>query len=708
MPGRSFTSALLKQLVPIGAPARAAAEPLDAAVEAAEPYHDPLLEPRDEAVFLLNVAAEIEHALMVQYLFAGYSVRVAGDSPPTLAEIQNLLFQVAREEMGHLATVQNLLHLIGGPLSFNREHSPFASELYPFRFKLEPLSLDSLAKYVIAESPREPPDDLPQDDKALLVQLAEDARRSNDGRPVNHVGPIFARLQRLFSGGDDSLRNEDFRLDRLPLQATANDWGLEPRSLAIVESLIVESVDAADAAQARALAADAIGKIGAQGEGFDDLPAGPGQSESHFERFLFIYRRFQELSAAQVRVTWPVTESPNTTEAPTEPATLSQMVDVVQEAYAARGRITHPRSRAWAQLFNLRYRLLLGCLSHFLRLSQELYVTEPGPRRGDRTARGLLLIWTFTEMRRLKKIAGKLVQLPLHDPPDGTHAGPPFELPYTLNLPDREEDRWRVHLDVSRASVRLVQERLQSAAGGDEDDDFLHDLVVLDEAAQVIMGSLAAGGGVPPERLPTHFRKAVLILEEGVRGFDLPPDAEHTSFWAEKTREAFVTTTSPARLLARTPQGELDFNPDRSTLIKILEDRVPTLPQMPRFRPPVPPERIQFLRDWIADGCPDNDPPGEVGLRRERDPASEPFEPTTTGTQAPGFAADIRPLFRDTPDRDSMLGISGFDLHSLEDVREHADNILARLEDGTMPCDASWPAERIATFRSWIDGGMRP
>ena len=38
---------------------------------------DPPLEPRDEVVFLLTAAAEIEHALMVQCLYAAYSVRVA-------------------------------------------------------------------------------------------------------------------------------------------------------------------------------------------------------------------------------------------------------------------------------------------------------------------------------------------------------------------------------------------------------------------------------------------------------------------------------------------------------------------------------------------------------------------------------------------------------------------------------------------------------
>jgi Ferritin-like len=709
MRGRTFTAALLKQLEPKGAPTRTAAR-RDAVVEGEVPLHDPLLEPRDEAVFLLTAAAEIEHALMAQYLYAGYSVRVAGDSAPKLEEIQNLLFQVAREEMGHLATVQNLLHLIGGPLNLNREHSPYASEIYPFRFKLEPLSRDSLAKYVIAESPEQLPDDFPKGDEELLKQLVKDAKRSNDGRPVRHVGPIFARLKRLFEGGEDGLGDEDFRLDRLPLQATFEDWGLEARSRTVGESLIVESFGAAEVAQVRAKAAAAVEKIGAQGEGFDLPPASLAQSESHFERFFDLHRRFRELDDADVKVTWPVAENPNTTEPPKEPADLKRMVDAVEEAYAARGRITHPRALAWAHLFNLRYRLLLGCLSHFLRLRQELYVAGPGPQRGDRTARGLLLIWTFTEMRRLKKIAGKLVQLPLHDPPDGTHAGPPFELPYTLNLPESEEDRWRTHLDVSRASVWLIRERLQPADADEGGDGFLADLVARDKEAQIILASLAAGTGVPPGSLPSDFQKAVLILEEAVRGFDFPRDATtHRSFWADKNRQQFLDTTSPAPLLAKNPQGGPDFNPDRSTLINFLQGPVLGRPRMPRFRPRVPAERLGFLRDWITKKCPDNDPPGQKGLRRERDPASEPVpEVPPAGTQPPGFAADIRPLFRDSPDRDSMLLIANFDLHSLDDVRAHAESIRDRLMDGTMPCDGAWSAERIAIFRRWIEGGKRP
>ena len=66
------------------------------------------------------------------------------------------------------------------------------------------------------------------------------------------------------------------------------------------------------------------------------------------------------------------------------------------------------------------------------------------------------------------------------------------------------------------------------------------------------------------------------------------------------------------------------------------------------------------------------------------------------------FDDDVKPLFRER-DREAMR--FAFDLWSYDDVSAHAEAILGRLEAGTMPCDSAWPADRIATFRSWIDAG---
>ena len=74
---------------------------------------------------------------------------------------------------------------------------------------------------------------------------------------------------------------------------------------------------------------------------------------------------------------------------------------------------------------------------------------------------------------------------------------------------------------------------------------------------------------------------------------------------------------------------------------------------------------------------------------------------------AVSFAKDIRPLFRDDPDVETMRAI-GLDLSSHADVSRKAKEILARLEDGTMPCDGAWPKQCILLFKQWIYEGMAP
>lgn len=38
------------------------------------PQHDPPLPAREEAIYLMHIASEVEHALMVQYLYAAFSL----------------------------------------------------------------------------------------------------------------------------------------------------------------------------------------------------------------------------------------------------------------------------------------------------------------------------------------------------------------------------------------------------------------------------------------------------------------------------------------------------------------------------------------------------------------------------------------------------------------------------------------------------------
>jgi hypothetical protein len=99
--------------------------------------------------------------------------------------------------------------------------------------------------------------------------------------------------------------------------------------------------------------------------------------------------------------------------------------------------------------------------------------------------------------------------------------------------------------------------------------------------------------------------------------------------------------------------------------------------------------------------------PGGPPAPAKQDASEDAAQPVTL--PAPGepvsFEAHIKPLFRDQ-DRQSMS--FAFDLWSAGDVRTHAHDILHRLQDGSMPCDAAWPAERVAVFERWTETGLRP
>jgi len=459
----SFTLPMAELGVGLAAGAQETTPPpsaLMAALQTGVPLHDPPLSPRDEAVFLLHTAAEIEQALMVQYLYAAYSLKkpeqIPADDPlrtehqQTVERWRSTLLSIAKEEMGHLMTVQNLLLLLGGPLNFEREDFPFRSDFYPFPFRLEPLTKESLAKYVLAEKGEE--HTVPED---LLD------RASTIGMPVSRVGALYARIYCIFTAretaGEDAwfpcsrlvtpelpdphLADEDF-VDgrRIAFYQGGEDWRMQgPGGF---PDVLVPTVTSRE--QAR----QAIREIAEQGEGGTNEP-GP----THFSRFLDIYNQFPETDPRRGPIEWVATRS-----APADPNTLRR-----PGAESAAGAITHPRSRGWAELFNLRYRMLLACLSHVLQLDR----SAPGL---EERAQILAAQSLFSLMPGLSLIADLLLDLPLRTDEAAERSGPPFELPYTLGLPGREADRWRLHIHLRRLSRSLIGKLKTGARAGVEGD----------------------------------------------------------------------------------------------------------------------------------------------------------------------------------------------------------------------------------------------
>jgi hypothetical protein len=99
---------------------------------------------------------------------------------------------------------------------------------------------------------------------------------------------------------------------------------------------------------------------------------------------------------------------------------------------------------------------------------------------------------------------------------------------------------------------------------------------------------------------------------------------------------------------------------------------------------------------------------GPSGPPAPAQPSADAGQPEVTlpgPDETVSFEAHVKPLFREH-DRKSMA--FALDLWSQADVQAHAAGILARLRDGTMPCDGAWPAERIEVFRRWTESGFPP
>jgi hypothetical protein len=392
--------------------------------------------PRDEAIFLLHIGAEIEHSLMVQYLYAAYSLD--GDSATGVEREkvrlwQRQILEIAREEMGHLVTVQNLLRLIGGPLSFGRQDSPFQSEFYPFAFELEPLSITSLAKYIVAEMPEE--STIPE-----IEEIKNLATKGNAGTAVNRVGKLYQAIIDLFQ---KKLDDADFQPGSVAYQADFDTWGRDyaraPRGTVMspkkeTAELIVRPVFS------RTTALTALKAVAEQGEGNQE---NTDSEFSHFQRFVAIFRDFKTGSVRFVR------------NIARNPVTMGVTPDPDDEPVAA---IKNQKSLLWAQLFNTRYRLLLSLLAHALHAEGALTSS------GAPTPRGRLVAGAFGEMYQLRALAGIIVCQHLDDSGSGILCGPPFELPYSLALPDLPSGRWKAHRDILKASdLNIGQLRLYGA-----------------------------------------------------------------------------------------------------------------------------------------------------------------------------------------------------------------------------------------------------
>jgi Ferritin-like len=128
---------------------------------------DPLAEPvlrvdsREELVYLLGEACEIEHGLMCEYLYAQFSLKRGLDEGLTGAQLARVqaweaaLIGVIKQEMLHLALATNILTAVGVAPHFERPNFPVLSRWYPegVQIALVPFGERALRHFIYLERP---------------------------------------------------------------------------------------------------------------------------------------------------------------------------------------------------------------------------------------------------------------------------------------------------------------------------------------------------------------------------------------------------------------------------------------------------------------------------------------------------------------------------------------------------------------------------
>ena len=170
-----------------------------------------VIEHREALIYMLCQAAELEHGIMCQYLFAAFSLKQSTDEGLTEAELaavtrwRKQISHVATQEMLHLALVHNLLSAIGAAPHLARPNLPAPADHYPagVQLALLPFGEQALRHFMFLERPEGMDLDdaeglaaidraAPRDDRARHRPAARTSRRS--GTCTGRSRPGFAHL----------------------------------------------------------------------------------------------------------------------------------------------------------------------------------------------------------------------------------------------------------------------------------------------------------------------------------------------------------------------------------------------------------------------------------------------------------------------------------------------------------------------------------
>ncbi|WP_369639243.1 ferritin-like domain-containing protein, partial [Nocardia sp. JMUB6875] len=364
-----------------------------------------VIEHREALIYMLCQAAELEHGIMCQYLFAAFSLKTSADEGLSADELEKvtrwrkLVSHVATQEMLHLSLVHNLLSAIGAAPHMARPNLPLPAAHYPagVQLALLPFGEQALRHFMFLERPEG-------------MDLADAEGIASVGRAAAHMeqGEIVPRLQDFATVGH-LYRSIENGIAHLAAKYGERWLFVGPRRAQATEKYFrwPELVAVTDVASAKL----AIDPILEQGEG-----ARGDWRDAHFGQFVKILDEYEQALAA------------NPDFDPVRPVVAANVRAPERDIPVP--LISDPDTARVADLFNVGYEVLLQIFERFFAHTEETDAQL-------HTLADATVSLMFGVIRPLGEL---LTTLPAGPDHPGRTVGPSFELFYETDylMPHRE------------------------------------------------------------------------------------------------------------------------------------------------------------------------------------------------------------------------------------------------------------------------------
>ncbi len=241
---------------------------------------------REQLIFSLYEAAELEHNLMCTYLYAAFSLKdgekegLNAEEAAAVKRWRQAVIDVAIEEMGHLSAVWNITSALGGSPRFGRMNFPLDIGYLPAGIvvKLAPFNAHTLQHFIHLERPigSDEPDGEGYTIERQFKRGSETARLTP--MPMNYetVGEFYETISRQLKAFSERMGEDKAFIGDKTLQLSPDEIDLGGAKRVICLKTALQAFDA----------------IVVQGEG------APGHNDqSHFSKFAAIREELARLTA---------------------------------------------------------------------------------------------------------------------------------------------------------------------------------------------------------------------------------------------------------------------------------------------------------------------------------------------------------------------------------------------------------------------------